>query len=276
MRRINSKRDLPSWFNISNYEKLTTIDDDQILRQFRVRYWLLLLDIGDKPSQDPPDSSEEWMQIIQGRPVVDVDKECSGIETKYYSSMDESEARLKGCEAVSGIDFSFLTNLPYMLEDLGLATLEANKHYKETGFKYDVPDNTHRDVNFVCKPFENILGGDALVSINLKYYNDIELLTLLKELIPQWRQQLDLKEPPNFIGKPSAVKRLLKYRVIPYLDLKIWGKFKNVTIPHKISVLALYPEGERGEIEFVQTVLPFVNKILEDGFRWKAELENME
>lgn len=245
----------------------------EVLQQFRFRYWLLgAFSEGYTLHEDDFQLKYEWKSIINGYPILKGGDKESTIEPTYYFTHDLSKNMLSGCEAISGINFQWMTNLPHLFEAHGLTQLVEN----QSGdlFKYKLKDSTDKDVNFVALPKKRLMDGEVWVSLNLRLYSDEELVAVLKHLLPDWRAQIDIDEPSPSIGKRSAIKKLVSYKVIEYLDLLLWSKASEILIPHKIMVLALFPNGEKGEVEFTQTILPFVKMVIQDNYRWLEELEN--
>ncbi|SUC21440.1 Uncharacterised protein [Proteus mirabilis] len=51
--------------------------------------------------------------------------------------------------------------------------------------------------------------------------------------------------------------------MFPLIDLKLWARANNCTITNKVLAVTLFPLGEYGEMNLIQTIIPFVDKILD-------------
>lgn len=90
-------------------------------------------------------------------------------------------------------------------------------------------------------------------------------------LIEQFRLTLQsLREPKNPGGicfrvgarKPD-LSRLVEYRVLPYLDLKIWENESGAHIPNRVVADAIFPDSERrGEEDVRKTISKFADEVL--------------
>ena len=57
-------------------------------------------------------------------------------------------------------------------------------------------------------------------------------------------------------------KKIIEYRVLPYIDLMIWANINNFSIPHGVMAVALFPHGDRDNFMIIQTIKPFIDKLM--------------
>ena len=285
--RLKSSKDLPGWFDIGNY--LTKCMQRNQLQQFRYRHWLSsgveLLSKSDEvlPPYDMAHYennvlSDEigWAKICDGKPLLS-EGDVTYYEPTRYQKLRNPKKSITNVEAISGITANSALSVPWNLESMGAIEIEE-KQNGCFGVDYSVSCETDADLNYICYKEHNlsgILGLDEAIwlSVDLSNYTDKELVHIFKEFLPIWRSELDIPEPQNILGKDSEQKKLFEYRVIPLIDLLIWSNLNAISIPNRIMAVALFPDGEKGEIEFLQTILPFVKKVLDIKYRWLSELD---
>lgn len=96
-------------------------------------------------------------------------------------------------------------------------------------------------------------------------YSDDAILENLRNVLPVWRRQLN-EAAGRDITKPqtanTGLAKLVSYRLIPILDLKLWADEKNLVIPVRTLVAAIFPNGERGEDDYRKTIQPLLNGLV--------------
>ena len=106
--------------------------------------------------------------------------------------------------------------------------------------------------------------NDFYSSLDLANATDTEILEQMKILLPMWRKELDIPEPAKRAVTPSLFKKAASYRIIPYLDIKIWSALFGIKFTHQQYADILFPDNEnRATADFIkQTVIPHTQKIL--------------
>lgn len=115
------------------------------------------------------------------------------------------------------------------------------------------------------KPWE-LRSGSVYMSLNLEFYSDQQIIHELKQLLPKWRKKFGVSEIDLVDAKPSEIRKVIDYRLIPFIDLSIWALLENKHISSKIYAAALFPFGEKGVDEYKQTLLPFYSKVWGTGY----------
>ncbi|EIP7785834.1 DUF6387 family protein [Escherichia coli] len=94
---------------------------------------------------------------------------------------------------------------------------------------------------------------------------DDEILSDLKKLLPIWRKELNLEEPEPKRAWGYLRERIIKYKIIPLMDLLMLAKFYTFgtkrRVPKRVLASMIYPNGERDGFGLEQTVIPFLEKI---------------
>lgn len=105
-------------------------------------------------------------------------------------------------------------------------------------------------------------GSSLLLNIDVSTPDEI-LLSEFKRLIPIWRKELNVEKSLSISSSWAVVrKKIIDYKVIPYIDLTIWAYANRITIPHGIMSIALFPCGERDLFSIAQTIKPFVETLM--------------
>ncbi len=76
-----------------------------------------------------------------------------------------------------------------------------------------------------------------------------------------------IAEVPYPRAGASEVRKLFDYRVAAYIDLKIWERLTNSEITKKCMAVAMFPEGEYGELDLnpSRTVGKFLNRVVNES-----------
>lgn len=276
---INTIQQLPDWFDVNNY--LTPEMENKALEQFRYRFWLdnFTTFAGNQKVYErellEARQSEVWKSICKKQPLVKSDAETL-IEPTIYYKETISKRTIEGVHAIQGIDANWMVMLPDYLESRGTIKLKEIDDYV---VKRQIDGDLGGDINYLCHlecdTQGSIMDGSVWLTVNLEQYTNKELVGIFEKLLPAWRRQLSIPEPKHSIGKDAPIKKITEYRVIPYLDLIVWAKLSKVKIPNRVMALALFPYGEKGEIEFVQTIIPFIKRITSINFRFQKEIEEL-
>lgn len=272
MKKIQSIQELPKWFNISNYNCLTELAEHELLNQVNCRLMLIQyqsLDLIDQKSAFSSIRDKSiWHQITTGVIIADLDKYNSDNNdyswVKKFGLDDDSlsDLSLSRSPVVRGLNVAEVLPLSHDFK-----ALDVYKSHPLNNEKIFPPDGTRElDFSFITQSYQSMFGKKAHIVINIEKYSNKEIMKNIELMLPEWRKELGISEPQKvFLSKQSVYKKVLEYQVIAFLDLWIWKLVNKVSIPHKISVIALYPNGEKGENELKQTVIPFVQKLYDSG-----------
>ncbi|CAI1781610.1 Uncharacterised protein [Serratia proteamaculans] len=113
---------------------------------------------------------------------------------------------------------------------------------------------------------------EVVIKVNLASYTDDELLAEFKELLKEWRFELDIDEPQGSKARVgiSTLKKIATYKVFPFLDLMLWESVNGRKISNELASRVLYPDdGDEviGGQQVKDTIRPFVERIVhEDAY----------
>jgi hypothetical protein len=302
MKKVNSVNELPSWFNLANYDFLEKLTLEEISGLITDREHLLepsddvmeglrkvnlskdpLLGISPKPAPPPSlaNSGLEkdferivtifrycftsiWANIASGNPNVKRN-------IKYYKELFQDSDRPENDVLAFASEFKQLGKGAF----LGISPDDVNRLIKllESFLKEVPPDwadfaDDYRNLRRIDLNRYNPLKGRIFTAINLESFTDKEILEELTKSLPEWRKVQGVEENSYIqLSKPSHRSKIIEYRIIPYMDLSISALLNEHNIPHRVMVAALFPNESKGELEFRQTIIPFYKKILDSDYR---------
>lgn len=126
-------------------------------------------------------------------------------------------------------------------------------------------DTFFSDVNMALMENEIKLWGtskhDVFLNIDLKSANDKEIIEQITNLLPLWRDKLNIPSPKVAKESPTLFSKVVPYKIIPYLDLRIWADLFGFQISYENICLSLFDEGSRDTDSFKQVVIPHEKKL---------------
>lgn len=258
-RRIRSLEELPKWFSLARYTWVPQATNTVLLRELEDRLALL----------DTDSSSKEFRQafshIEQGRFFGDPSASDSKAFTRHIPPQDALMFLEEG-RAVYLLPIGFVERLA---EDARGCGLRSDNPLEDRLAEASVDALLAR-----IRPWETPDDYEIRVCIDLDR-TDQEILDDLSRLLPAWRKRLSEitgQDLTTGAGSHSMLGKVRSYRLIPLLDLKLWEKAEDVSIPHRVLVQALYPRGELGESSLAKTVLTMLERMRSaGGFRQLRE-----
>ena len=277
MKKVSSTKDLPSWFDLKNYQCISKLSIDEIKEQINRRNYLLIGFEFDDPTNkenvklrfNGHQECLSWEQIEKGDVII---TEHRDLEMEELSA---AQSKANGYEQHD----REVNNLPSSSSISGFPSIQAYYHGKnllDNELIQSGDENTYfkselmlGDLSMINKKFEfGGLSGGAAIFIDLENNTDKEIKADLEKLLPAWREALEIDEPEGiYYSKALDYEKVASYGIIPLLDLMIWEKLTNQKIPLRVLVVALFPRGEKGENELKQTVIPLAMKLISDKYR---------
>jgi hypothetical protein len=263
MARITNKSDI-SWFKLSNYDYLDKLDTETLEREllshleyleWTKEHFEKMDSLGEQlwSGLSPNDSllgvnpkmDEQWSKISEGNPRLQTENDCYG---------DVAGNFIWESNAISG--YSVHAALSHAL----YLDLEITKPLVE--------DRALEYVDLFLQ--ERLQATSKLekvtVEIDLKNHTDREITTQLINLLKPWRDQLGIPEPDGIkIKRSDHYLNLLKYQIIPLIDLKRWEKITGNSIEDEVISILLYTNDS--DVDFSRTVMGFYNNIIENNYR---------
>lgn len=292
-------QDILSWFDINRYDKLTDTTVNSFIDDVGMRGFLLYPGDDTTEMMTCSDMHESRLDFIEG-----LKKGHVGAYTAYLHSIGEDDYEEKPLPVVSGApkDVTIMNHgYPIVVKDYfnderyegfqyteGVACTSFNvgdliSYYKAlTRHEYIVDKGkglVEVQSTDASRPIVNVdylsenFGGEVVIKFNLEEYSDDELVTEFKELIKYWRNEAGIDEPDrigNRVGL-STLKKLITYKVIPFVDLLIWESANNKKISNEMLARILFPltnlDSEiMSGVQIKDTIRPFVEKILHGDF----------
>ncbi|EKM6298152.1 DUF6387 family protein [Enterobacter cloacae] len=113
--------------------------------------------------------------------------------------------------------------------------------------------------------------GEVVIKVNLASYTDDELLSEFKGLLKSWRSEVGMDEPEsgNFRIGISTLKKILLYKLIPFIDLLLWEKVHERKISNELIARILFPLKPDSDViggtQVKDTIRPFVERFVNDN-----------
>ncbi|WP_340609414.1 DUF6387 family protein [Xenorhabdus bharatensis] len=289
-------QDILSWFDISRYDKLLDMTIEDFLSDVELRAFLLYPGDDKDEMMTCSDMHKSRLNFIEG-----LKKGHIGSSSAYLHMVGENEHNINEppheeiprdltvtCNGYPIISRGFFERNDEDSYTEGVACTSFNvgdliSYYKALTRHEYIVEKTKGVVEIqstsVSRPIVNVdylnehFGGEIVIKFNLEEYSDEELITEFRELIKYWRIEAGIDEPDranNRIGL-SPLKKLITYKVIPFIDLLIWEMAYNKKISNEMYARILFPltasDSEiMSGVQIKDTVRPFINKILNDNF----------
>lgn len=253
---IKSTKELPSWFSISKYSQLKKLDEEQVINQLRGRILILQdpnfsnLDIRNGRSGDLLQDHLNWNDIKESGLInynsSDIPTLPSSRKPLKYDRLPDGKS-IEHITTLGAITHGKISKLIYErylgdnFFDFSLRSFDIEK--KNIELKID--ENNLLETNEILSPKVNL-------AIHLNYPDNL-ILEELSSLLSIYREKLNIQEPTSTFNK-LKVSKIINYRLLPYIDLKLWEKSYNVSITYSVFAAALFPDGYRGQ-DFIRTSL---------------------
>jgi hypothetical protein len=269
-RKIKSTIELPAWFGIEKYEFCSQLSNQSWAKQLRRRRSTLHSinsDLADSRTYDqfitdlkispelpstsalsdpnsypfPPNTTEE--QCEAKKELSDGQKKqlVANAEEKiaHYFNMDIEVFREGLCKTQEPPKYITTTSVQSTCLGDAIACCDDETKLGDIGHWYTdlntlhdslYPDNSHLHV-----------------TIDLTVSDDRLIEDLLRVARAARKARATTRSETN--PTDDNVRKLVKYKCLAYLDLLIWAKHNNLSIPQRVVACALFPNGEKGPDE---------------------------
>jgi hypothetical protein len=273
MSKVDSVRDLPKWFKVDNYDCFNDLSNEHLIEQLDARLYVFdkleAIESIDELTLQLSPVSKIYSEIQQSNPII---KNVAMVSKSSNAVLNMLSANSNSIKGITNAEIGVSEKLIEENKDLWNSEMLKKADWYKNLIEFDNTQEPKSSFykNVITYMFDFSLfkreikpdSKDIFIKINLAEHTDKEIRSDLSKLLPVWRKQLKIEEPKGDVfSKPSDIKRILEYRVLALLDLRIWSKNEKRSIPHRVYTAALFPNGEKGETEFKQTVLPFFGKI---------------
>lgn len=241
--KISNKKDLPKWFDLSDYDCYKIMPDDEIIYQLFCRYNALI--------------AEEYKK----HNVFFTKKISKGVYvyndnlTPIWEKNDfDKNLHLSKCNSIS----------PMTIRD---ARFIFGRVRDETGIIIsDQVDEDFNDMYISVSAIDKIsvIFDGVFCKVNLMKSDEVILYEMSK-LLKIWRDELDIPNDDALIKNGwSVIKdKILSYCIFPLIDLILWEKAMSNKITNGVLAVSLFPNGEYDSINIAQTIKPFAISLLD-------------
>ncbi|WP_024530365.1 DUF6387 family protein [Serratia fonticola] len=284
-------KEIKSWLSLKNYSVFQTLTIEQILQELEFRVMFLI----DYTSDDE-ESNEEW-SLVKTRMLEEIMKGAilsSDISDLALSTFSEKVA-IRDKSSQEPKEFR-INGVPVISNNHGLRSYQEELSGDESIIPFNMGDLAsyyrfylrHKHIVHGYRISE-INGGrifscvsavedrssefedEVVIKVNLASFTDDELLAEFKELLKEWRFELEIDEPQasrTRIGV-STIKKIATYKVFPFLDLMLWESINGKKISNELASRVLFPDDEDeceviGGQQVKDTIRPFVERILNE------------
>ena len=269
MKIIKHVKDLPKWFDLNKYTSTEQLDALGWLEQLTVRHNLLFwFSRGSK-------SFEELLPLLRKNPIFNTNDDLKARVLLRSGALDSIS---------SGDDFSkyalgvhMLTVREYFQKQMNFDDEKgdyAAKFFKQ--FKLDWLSKRrlkYKCMDWIDQPVDAITSShipNLTLSVNLNLPDKL-LFEQFEALIKNIRSNLKRDDIQLENNQKFEAKNLIKFAVLPYLDLKINSLLDDVNITNRVMADAIFPQGEGGEEVVRKTTKPLAESVLGKGFLEKLE-----
>lgn len=209
--------------------------------------------------------ANDFVKIREGHPIImgmrsNLLEIVKKIKPSYTTEPNSSIVE----KSIRAFSIEDLKEFASALTNFYSGNLNEENENKEDGqsYKLGVATEKHSE-NFNSLPLEKTLFTIADIENN----TDEELIRDFRSILHQFRKRNNVLVKDGItLSKQSHKEKILRYKVIPYLDIKIWQLYEGALIPDRVIAAFLY-EGEKGEVELRQTVKKFINNVFEKDYR---------
>ncbi len=259
MARINYHSELPDWFNLKNYDNTRLLTPVQWF--FELKHRSILYSSLKSFGKNDIEKIETYTQIkksgllANSQMVFSLDDELS--EGAYLATDSGGLVPWKTKQPtrvfvdpirVSDISDLYLDHAKPYIDDERHSTIRKDTISELPSFKL---------IDELIK-YGSGVQPSAHLKIDLSA-PDKRLVAEFEKLLPLLRQKLATdtagkeRMPVDLI---NDLNHLCTYQSLPYLDLNLWAQLGGNRIANNVLIVALFPQGGRGDDVLRKTVIP--------------------
>ena len=264
-KRIRHVSELPDWFRLENYEQAESLNVAGWFQQLAIRrsmsFWT-------KQDMEQIPEIAAALDLLRNQPIID-----TSIESPIKTLLGRIIAKPKlGVRSMNAHEL-------YMIEkNIALEKRKyARRYANQFGFGKIPLRVVYSDKDWLKYPLCDLAGREAVGAIMV----DLELPDSI--LVENFRQYLvTLREETHKnidFNKPyshRAFDSWWKFGLLPYLDLQIWQKEVDVSIPYRVLADAIYATGEGGEETVRKTTAPLAERLFLSLYLLQAQAAQWE
>lgn len=272
MRKINSINEIPKWFSYERYNQLSGLTKGRFLKQVYFRI-ASIHDFHDGVERGVPMDELFENSIVVDESMMRLEDLNDFHNMEEY---DEINNGLVGCGGISPMSIgsaSMIVDSGWINEhraEFELRQEQVRTGYIDTDDLELMSDEFYAPLSLHLKKNHDETGVYSYIDLD---YSDEFLIEDLKRVLPMWRKAMGEIDGGDSvkINFDVLLKKSLEYRVVQILDLKLWAMENEISVPNSVIVAAVYPLGEKGEYQLIQTVNKFIEKILSKKYTDKIQ-----
>ena len=263
---------LNEWFNLDNYDILTTLTIERIKEELfnRIILFYGVLNLDDK-SLDGTDYYKYYENIISGNPLTTT--KGSIFDDEMLSENDLTEDAITVKKKImefssTGVQVLFKFHLQSLcceqLDEKKLVYEDGQLKIRKSAVGELVTSGERPDIS-------------SFFMIDINNYTDEEILHSIKELLPKIRKELDIQPTTIQVDRFSdkVIQKIIDYKIIAIIDLCAWAKLNKYPFSYEELARIIFPIGRgiiKSGVQFSETILPFAMKALSSDFIRSFEL----
>ncbi|EOG9027116.1 MULTISPECIES: DUF6387 family protein [Proteus] len=240
--KISNKKDLPKWFNLSDYDCYNIMPDDEIIYQLSCRYNALITEEYKENDVFFAKKINKGVYIYNDNVTPlwkknDFDRKLYLSKGKSISPMTIRDAKFMFGDIKEKIGISISDKVDEDFNDMYISISAINKL--------------------------SVIFDGVFCKIDLMKSDEV-ILYEMSHLLKTWRNELDIPDDDDTIknGWYVVKDKILSYRMFPLIDLILWEKAMSNKITNGVLAVSLFPNGEYDSINIAQTIRPFAMSLL--------------
>lgn len=262
-----TKRDL-AWFDLDSYDFINDLTLPEFVEELEWRDFLYR-NVNEDSLIFQEEYDIKYKRIFSGDPnLIELNQEEKELDELVRKVNSEAPSlfneygclpQLDSSEGISPISFSELSMYAHAA--------------KEQGFIKNDKDNTYLRTDAmiasVAGNLADCFSPSVLVSVNLDDATDEEILASLSRLLPMWRRQLEVPEREHLAQKRIGLKtiqKLISNRVIPILDLIIWGERAGREVSNPMISALVFSDDPKDTQAIKESIRPFAMEAMVEQY----------
>ena len=236
MKRPNG---LPEWFNLENYKDAELLSPFEWHENLYIRkmFYVYLESAkngwANGGEKDAMGRCKEIIEVITTKPVL-----RKSNEKKWYSSKANTVDFLSNNTLIQ--DYKLLAERAPSCFSEVMRLENQIKHQDQKITDFIDANELSALAEYLYRPFSPSRGSEARITVNL-LATDEHLMSDFKEWLANVRKNSYYK----ITKKPFSLtdfKEWAEFKILPYLDLKIWSEFTDCQITQTIIGNAIFPD----------------------------------
>ena len=269
MKTIKHVKDLPKWFDLNKYTSAAELDALGWLEQLTVRHNLLFwFSEGSK-------CFEDLLPLLRESPISNTKDDIKARVLLRSGALDSISNGDNFSKYALGVHM--LTVREYFQKQMNFDAKKgdyAAKFFKQ--FKSDWLSQRrikYKCMDWIDQSVDSITSSSLpklTLSVNMNLPDKL-LFEQFEALVKDIRSKLKRVDVQLENNQKFEPQKLIKFAVLPYLDLRINSLIDDVVIPNRVMADAIFSHGEGGEEVLRKTTKPLAESVVGKGFLEKLE-----